>query len=173
MPSEKYSHACTEYSVLAPFTWITASMQRCMDAISPWHCWGFMEDQDASIAAFSSSALFGLISLIFLLAMSHRFSMGFRSSEFAGQSSTEIWYFWQCGQVPNPAEKWSQHLYKACLLCLWLLCWNFQWRLFSVLNSKTNTFPAPNVNHKLFTSYLSLTEMFNSLVFIALVKVGQ
>lgn len=36
-----------------------------------------MEDQDASIAAFSSAALFGLMSLIFLLAMPHRFSMGF------------------------------------------------------------------------------------------------
>ena len=27
-----------------------------------------------------------------------------------------FWYFWQCGQVPCPAGKWSQHLHKACLL---------------------------------------------------------
>ncbi len=51
----------------------------------------------------------------------HRFSMGFRSGEFAGQSSTvtpwslnQLWYLWQCGQVPSPAGKWNQHLHKAC-----------------------------------------------------------
>ncbi len=35
-----------------------------------------MEAQDALIAAFSSSALLGLVSLIFLLTIPHRFSMG-------------------------------------------------------------------------------------------------
>ncbi len=51
----------------------------------------------------------------------HRFSMGFRSGEFAGQSSTvtpwsltSSWYLWQWGQVPSPAGKWNQHLHKAC-----------------------------------------------------------
>ncbi len=46
----------------------------------------------------------------FLLTIPHRFSMGFRSGKFAGQSSTptpwsfnQLWCFWQCGQVPNPA----------------------------------------------------------------------
>ncbi len=34
------------------------------------------------------SALLGLVSLIFLLTIPHRFSLGFRSGEFAGQSST-------------------------------------------------------------------------------------
>ncbi len=47
-----------------------------------------MEAQVALIAAFRSSALLGLLSLIFLLTIPHRFSMGFRSGEFAGQSST-------------------------------------------------------------------------------------
>ncbi len=46
------------------------------------------EDQVALIAAFRSSALLGLVSLIFLLTIHHRFSMEFRSGEFAGQSST-------------------------------------------------------------------------------------
>ncbi len=46
------------------------------------------EAQVALIAAFRSSALLGLVSLIFLLTISHRFSMGFRSGEFAGQSSS-------------------------------------------------------------------------------------
>ncbi len=56
-----------------------------------------------------------------LLTIPHRFSMGFRSGEFAGQSSTvtpwslnQLWYLWQCGQVPSPAGKWNQHLHKAC-----------------------------------------------------------
>ncbi len=26
---------------------------------------------------------------------------------------TNFWCFWQCGQVPNPAGKWNQHLWKA------------------------------------------------------------
>ncbi len=47
-----------------------------------------MEAQVALMAAFRSSALLGLVSLIFLLTIPHRFSMGFRSGEFAGQSST-------------------------------------------------------------------------------------
>ena len=49
-----------------------------------------MEAQVVLIAAFSSSALLGLVSLIFLLTIAHRFSMGYRSGEFAGQSSTVI-----------------------------------------------------------------------------------
>ncbi len=71
-----------------------------------------MEAQIALIAAFRSSALLGLVSLIFLLTIPHRFSMGFRSGEFADQSSTvtpwslnQFWYLWQCGQVPSPAGK--------------------------------------------------------------------
>ncbi len=72
-----------------------------------------MEAQVSLTVAFSSSAFFGLLFLIFLLTIPHRFSMGFRSGEFAGQSSTptlvghltNFWCFWQCGQVPNPAGK--------------------------------------------------------------------
>ncbi len=40
------------------------------------------------VISLRSSALLGLVSLIFLLTIPHRFSMGFRSGEFAGQSST-------------------------------------------------------------------------------------
>ncbi len=47
-----------------------------------------MEAQVSLTVAFRSSALLGLVSLIFLLTIPHRFSMGFRSGEFAGQSST-------------------------------------------------------------------------------------
>ncbi len=42
------------------------------------------EAQVALIAAFRSSALLGLVSLIFLLTITPRFSMGFRPGEFAG-----------------------------------------------------------------------------------------
>ncbi len=68
------------------------------------------EAQVSLTVAFSLSAFFSLLFLIFLLTIHHRFSM-FRSGEFAGQSSTQhhghltsFWCFWQCGQVPNPAE---------------------------------------------------------------------
>ncbi len=46
------------------------------------------EAQVALIAAFRCSALLGLVSLILLLIIPHRFSTGFRSGKFAGQSST-------------------------------------------------------------------------------------
>ncbi len=46
------------------------------------------EAQVSLTVAFSSSKLLGLVSLIFLLTILHRFSMTFRSGEFDGQSST-------------------------------------------------------------------------------------
>ncbi len=53
-----------------------------------------MEAQVYLTLAFSSSAFFGLLFLIFLLTIPHIFSMGFRSGEFAGQSSTPTpWSF--------------------------------------------------------------------------------
>ncbi len=47
-----------------------------------------MEAQVSLTVAFSSSAFFGLVFLIFLLTIPHIFSMGFRSGECTGQSST-------------------------------------------------------------------------------------
>ncbi len=73
-----------------------------------------MEARVSLIAAFRSSALLGLVSLIFLLTIPHRFSMGFRSGDDSALASqahqhhghlTNFWCFWQCGQVPNPAGK--------------------------------------------------------------------
>ncbi len=85
---------CTQYLVGAPFALITASIRRGMEVISLWHCWGGMEAQVSLTVAFSSSAFFGLLFLIFLLTIPHRFSMGFRSDEFAVQSSTPTpWSF--------------------------------------------------------------------------------
>ncbi len=73
------SFLCTQYLDGLHFAWIAASMWRGMKAISLWHCSGVMEAQVALIAAFRSSALLSLMSLIFLLTILHRFSMGFRS----------------------------------------------------------------------------------------------
>ncbi len=71
--------------------WASFCMKYCinaMEAIRLWHCSGVIEAQVALMAAFRSSALLGLVSLIFLLTIHHRFSIGFRSGEFAHQSST-------------------------------------------------------------------------------------
>ncbi len=85
---------CTHYLVGAPFALVTASIRRGMEVIILWHCWGGMEAHVSLTVAFSSSAFFGLLFLIFLLTIPHRFSMGFRSGEFAGQSSTSTpWSF--------------------------------------------------------------------------------
>ncbi len=110
---------CTQYLVGAPFALITASIRRGMEVISLWHCWGGMEAQVSLTVAFSSSAFFGLLFLIFLLTIPHstppiRFSMGFRSGEFAGQSST-----------PTP---WSFNQLLV-LLAVWAgvkSCWNMK-----------------------------------------------
>ncbi len=73
---------CTQYLAGAPFALITASIRRCMEVISLWHCWGGFFDSPGFLSvtvAFSSSAFFGLLFLIFLLTIPYRFSMGFRS----------------------------------------------------------------------------------------------
>ncbi len=60
---------CTQYLVGATFALITASIRRGMEVISLWHCWGGMEAQVSLTVAFSSSAFFGLLFLIFLLTI--------------------------------------------------------------------------------------------------------
>ncbi len=53
-----------------------------------------MEAQVSLTVAFSSSAFFGRLFLVFLLTIPNRFSMGFRSGEFASLSSTPTpWSF--------------------------------------------------------------------------------
>ncbi len=64
-----------------------------------------MEAQVSLTVAFSSSALLGLVSLIFLLTIPDRFSMGFRSGEFAGQSSTVT--PWSLNQLLVPLAVWA------------------------------------------------------------------
>jgi len=95
----------SNHSIFGPFAWITASMQRGMEAISLWHCSGWMEAQVSLIAAFGSFALLGLVSLIFLSTIAHIFSMAFRSGEFAGQSSTVT--PWSLNQLLVPLAVWA------------------------------------------------------------------
>ncbi len=63
------------------------------------------EVQVALIVAFRSSALLGLVSLRFLMRISHRFSMGFRSEECAAQSSTVT--LWSLNQLLVPLAVWA------------------------------------------------------------------
>ncbi len=103
-PSGKYVNLLYMYSILGrgSFCFIY-----CLN--SAWH------GGDQFVGFFDRGlqliCIFGLLFLIFLLTIPHRFSMMLRSGEFAGQSShhgghlTSFWCFWQCGQVPNPAGK--------------------------------------------------------------------
>ncbi len=81
-----------------------------------------MEAQVSLTVASISSAFFGLLFLIVLLTISHRLSMGFRSGEFAGQSSTPTpWSFnqllvllavWAGGNKRSPYQVLSTYRVK-------------------------------------------------------------
>ncbi len=93
-------------------------MRRGMESISLWHFSGVMRAQVALIVAFSSSALLGLAYRIYLFTIPHRFSMGLRSGEFAGQLRTGI--PWSLNQVlvalalcAGPVGKCNLHLHKV------------------------------------------------------------
>ncbi len=111
---------CTQYLVWAPFALITTSIWRGMEVISLWHCWGGMEAQVSLTVAFSSSAFFSLLFLIFLLTIpiDSQWASGLVSL-LASQTHqhhghlTNFWCFWQCGQVPNPAGKIKSASLKA------------------------------------------------------------
>ncbi len=88
-PSGNYVNLLYMYSILGRGSFC---FNYCLN--SAWHCWGGMEAQVSLTVAFSSSTFCGLLFLIFLLTIPHRFSMGFWSGEFAGQSSTPTpWSF--------------------------------------------------------------------------------
>lgn len=131
------SRICTKY-----FAWNTASVWRGMEAIYMWHCWGVMEAQVALKVAFSSPALSYLVPLIFLLAIPHRFPLGFRSDKFAGQSSTVT--AWSLNQVLVLLVEWAGsnfwnsgyfsflffiNLQKLLQFCILLSLWGTEYRL--------------------------------------------
>ncbi len=98
-PSGKYVHLLYMYSILGRGSFC---FNYCLN--SAWH------GGDQFVALLSGmeaqvSALSGLVSLIFLLTIPDRFSMGFRSSEFAGQSSTVT--PWSLNQLLVPLAVWA------------------------------------------------------------------
>ncbi len=142
--------------------WASFCMNYCINAA--WHrdnqpvallrC---NEAQVALIAAFRSSALLGLVSLIFLLTIPHRFSLW-----------TSFWYLWLCWQVSSPAGKWNQHLHKACqqkeawsaLKCpgRWL---RWLWTSENTVDQHQQITSSPN-HHRLWKLHTGLQETWNS-----------
>ncbi len=113
------SFLCTQYLVGSPFAWITASMRRAWrQSVALLRCNGSPGCFDSGLRVFCIVGIWCLSSSSWqgddvLLT----FSMGFRSGEFAGQSSTVT--PWSLNQllVPLavcPAGKWNQHLHIAC-----------------------------------------------------------
>ncbi len=108
-PSGKYVHLLYMYSILGRgFFCFNYGLN------SAWHggdqfvaLLRWCEAQVSLTAAFSSSAFFGLLFLIFLLTIPHRFSM-FRSGEFAGQSSTPTPWSFSSGLIPHRShDHWN------------------------------------------------------------------
>ncbi len=96
---------CTQYLVGAPFALITTSIRRGMEVISLWHCWGGMEAQVYLTVAFSSSAFFGLLFLIFHLKIpidslwaSGLVSLLASQTHQHNGHLTNFWCFWQCAK---------------------------------------------------------------------------
>ncbi len=94
-PSGKYVHLLYMYSILGRgyfcFNYCLNVARHGGDQFVALLRW--CEAQVSLTVAFSSSVFCGLLFLIFLLTIPHRFSM-FRSGEFAGQLSTPIpWSF--------------------------------------------------------------------------------
>ena len=94
----------------------------------------------ASIVAFSSSVWLGLMSLIFLLTIQHRYSVGFRPGQLAGPvipwSVHPLLVILALWEGPNAFGKGYPHFHKACQhteaqsalksLGRWL-CWLWTW----------------------------------------------
>ncbi len=120
-PSGKYVHLLSMYSILGRGSF---SFNDCLN--SAWHggdqfvalLWwygspGFFDSGLQLICIIWSLVSYfpldntpdslwgsGLVSLLACQAHQHHGHL------------TNFWCFWQCGQVPNPAGKWNQHLKK-------------------------------------------------------------
>ncbi len=164
---------CTQYLVGAHFALITASIRRGMEVISLWHCWGGVEAQVSLTVAFSSSGFFGLLFLILLLTILHRFSMRFRSGEFAGQSSTPTpWSFNQllvllavwtgaksCWKMKSASLKgWSAERSMKCSKISWQTG-----AMTLVFKQHNGTTPAEDIAPQIITDCGNLTLDFKQL----------
>lgn len=79
-------HCALENMFISLLAWISSSMHHSMKVISLLNCLGAMEVQVTLLYMHSSYLHYWVWSLI--LTTVHRFSVGFRSGEFTGQSST-------------------------------------------------------------------------------------
>ncbi len=132
-PSGKYVHLLYMYSILGRGSFCC---NYCLS--SAWHG----GDQFVALLRWYGSpgfvdsgiqliCIFGLLFLIFLLAIPHRFSKGFRSGEFAGQSST-----------PTP---WSFNQFLV-LLAVWAgakSCWKNKSASFLKAGQQKEAWSAP------------------------------
>ncbi len=110
------SFLCTQYLVRAPFAWMTASMRRGMETIGLWHCSGVMKHRlllyQPSGHLIVGSGVYHLLLVPTTMVQVRRVCWSIKHSNT--WSLNQLWYRWQCGQVPSPAWKWNQHLHKAC-----------------------------------------------------------
>ncbi len=97
MNMKSMSMYSTQYLVGAPFAWIPAAMRRGMESISPVALLRCYESPGCSDSGLQLFCIVGLAYHIFLFTIPHRFSMGLRSGEFAGQLRTGI--PWSLNQV--------------------------------------------------------------------------
>ncbi len=115
-PSGKYVHLLYMYSILGRGSFF---FNYCLN--SAWHG----GDQFEALLRWYGSpgffdsglqliCIFWSLVLIFLLTISHRFSMGFRSGEFAGQSSTPT--PWSFNQLLVLLAVWAGSLGWLCIL---------------------------------------------------------
>ena len=87
----------------------TASIRRGMLCIGSWHSWGGTSFQQVLMASFSCWEVFGWCLFNFFFTIAYRFSMGFKSGEFAGRSNTCTWQFSNHTCV-DFAVRWSKIL---------------------------------------------------------------
>ncbi len=130
------------------------------------------EAQVSLTVSFSSSEFFGVLFLIFLLTITHRFSM-FRSGEFAGQSSTPtpcsfnkplvLLAVWagvkSCWKMKSASLKsWSA---EGSMKCSKFLGKRVQWRWFSKKHNGPT--PADDIAPQIITDCGNLTLDFKQL----------
>ncbi len=169
---------CTQYLVGTPFSLITASILHYLEVISLWHCWGGMEVQVSLTAAFSLSTFCGLLVSCFSFSswqypIDSLFSMGFRSGEYAGQSSTPtplsfnqllvllaVWASAKsCWKMKSAFLKsWSAEGSMKCSKMSW---WTGAVML--VFNKHNGSTPADDIAPQIITDCGNLTQDFKQL----------
>ena len=88
-------HISCQYLLRYPLLWMTSLMRLGMDAINFLQLSGLVSlHQISFIASFNSSKLLHFLAATLHLMVCHKFSIGFKSGEFLGQSSNCIPFSW-------------------------------------------------------------------------------